>query len=63
MKGILTIYMTRHLVDAAGQPAPMSDEDAKAVYHLFTAAAYFFPLLGALLSDIIWGKYKTILIL
>lgn len=63
MKAILVVYMTRHLQDAAGEPAPMSDEDAKAVYHLFTAAAYFFPLLGALLSDIIWGKYRTIIIL
>jgi POT family proton-dependent oligopeptide transporter len=63
MKGILTIYMTKHLVDSAGQPDYMSDEDAKAVYHLFTAAAYFFPLIGALISDILWGKYKTILIL
>jgi POT family proton-dependent oligopeptide transporter len=41
----------------------MSDEQAKEWYHLFTAAAYFFPLLGALVSDILWGKYKTILLI
>jgi POT family proton-dependent oligopeptide transporter len=41
----------------------MSDEEAKKYYHLFTAAAYFFPLLGSLLSDIFWGKFKTIMIL
>ncbi len=61
MKAILTVFMTKHLLDSAGQPAYMSDEQAKQYYHLFTAAAYFFPMLGALLSDIVWGKYKTIL--
>jgi POT family proton-dependent oligopeptide transporter len=61
MKGILTVFMTKHLVDAAGQPDYLSDENAKAVYHLFTAGAYFFPLIGAILADVLWGKYKTIL--
>src|SRR5262245_14801554 len=63
MKGILTIFMTKHLLDSSGQPDFMSEEQAKAVYHLFTAAAYFFPLLGSLLADIVWGKFKTIMIL
>ncbi|MBI1379794.1 MAG: MFS transporter [Planctomycetaceae bacterium] len=63
MKAILTIYMTQHLVDSSGAADYMSDEKAKSVYHLFTAAAYFFPLLGSLLSDVFLGKYKTILIL
>lgn len=61
MKGILTVFMTKHLLDAAGEPAYMSEEQAKTWYHLFTAAAYFFPILGAILSDVIWGKYRTIL--
>ena len=63
MKGILTVFMTQQLLNAAGEPALMSDEEAKSVYHLFTAAAYFFPIIGSLISDIFWGKYKTILIL
>lgn len=61
MKAILTVFMTQHLITAAGEPAFMTEEKAKSVYHLFTAAAYFFPLLGALIADIFWGKYKTIL--
>ena len=61
MKGILTVFMTKHLVDASGQPDYLSDENAKAVYHLFTAGAYFFPLIGAIIADVLWGKYKTIL--
>ncbi|MFM9996853.1 MAG: POT family MFS transporter [Phycisphaerales bacterium] len=63
MKGILTVFMTKHLLDSAGQPDFMSDEKAKGVYHLFTAAAYFFPLLGAIIADVFWGKYKTILLI
>ena len=63
MKAILTVFMTKHLLDAAGQPDPMQDEEAKAIYHLFTAGAYFFPMIGAMISDILWGKYKTILLI
>ncbi len=63
MKTILTVFMTKHLLDSAGQPAFMSDEQAKQWYHLFSAAAYFFPILGALVSDILWGKYRTILLI
>ena len=61
MKGILTVFMTKYLLDATGQPDNMSDEQAKGVYHLFTAGAYFFPILGSILADVIWGKYKTII--
>jgi POT family proton-dependent oligopeptide transporter len=61
MKGILTVFMTQHLMNAAGEPAFLSDEKAKGIYHLFSAAAYFFPLLGAILADMFLGKYKTIL--
>ena len=43
MRAILTVFMTKHLLDSAGQPDYMSEENAKAVYHLFTAAVYFFP--------------------
>ncbi len=63
MKGILTIFMTQHLLNAAGQPDYLSDENAKGVYHLFTAGAYFFPLLGSIISDVYWGKYRTILLI
>jgi POT family proton-dependent oligopeptide transporter len=61
MKGILTVFMTQHLMTASGESANMSDERAKTVYHLFTASAYFFPILGAIMADVFWGKYKTIL--
>ncbi len=63
MKAILVIFMTKYLVDSTGQSAPMSDEEAKSIYHLFVSGVYFFPILGALIADVFWGKYKTIILL
>ena len=61
MKGILVVFMTKYLVDETGQLAVMGETEAKGYYHLFVSAVYFTPLLGALLSDILFGKYRTIL--
>ncbi len=60
MKAILVTFMTKYLVDAHGQAARMTDSDATACYHWFSAANYAFPVLGALLADLSWGKYRTI---
>lgn len=61
MRAILTIFMTKYLVDATGNDATLGDADAKGVYHLFVAVTYFTPMIGAMIADIFWGKYKTIL--
>ena len=63
MKAILVVFMTRYLVDAGGAPDVMTEAQAKSWYHLFSSGVYFTPLLGALLSDIYLGKYRTILLL
>jgi POT family proton-dependent oligopeptide transporter len=55
MKNILTFFMINYLA----LQAPV----AKANYHLFVSACYFFPLLGGYLSDRYFGKYRTILYL
>src|SRR4051812_41120319 len=55
MRSILVVFMINHL--------RMSQEDAKAVYHLFAGACFLLPLLGAYISDRYLGKYKTILYL
>jgi POT family proton-dependent oligopeptide transporter len=60
MRGILVIFMTKHLMDQGGELALMSEAEAKSYFHLFTSAVYFTPLLGALLSDVLLGKYRTI---
>src|SRR6056297_3413354 len=61
MRAILVVFMTQYLVDASHNDATMTDEKAKSIFHLFVGAAYFTPMLGALIADIFWGKYKTIL--
>ncbi len=63
MRSILVIFMTQYLLNSAGELDLMSETAAKKYYHLFCSAVYFIPLLGSLLSDIFWGKYKTILLL
>jgi POT family proton-dependent oligopeptide transporter len=60
MTSILIVFMTKYLVDRSGSPALMSNEESKAYFHLFKAAVYFTPLIGALLSDIWLAKYRTI---
>ena len=60
MNAILVIYMTKHLLDHHGSPAGMSDEDAKMWMHNFKTGVYFFSLFGAIVSDWLLGKYRTI---
>ncbi|HUQ71793.1 MAG TPA: POT family MFS transporter [Planctomycetaceae bacterium] len=61
MKAILTIYMIKYLRDWNGEPAYLSENNATAVYHTFSAAVYGLSLPGAILADWLWGKYPTIL--
>ncbi|MCB0354683.1 MAG: MFS transporter [Bdellovibrionales bacterium] len=61
MKCILVVFMTQYLRGISGELAPMTESEARYVYHLFSTANYFFPVIGALIADIAWGKYKTII--
>jgi proton-dependent oligopeptide transporter, POT family len=61
MRAVLVVFMTKYLVDRSGALAPMSENDAAASYHWFLFANYFIPLLGSIVSDAFWGKYRTIL--
>jgi POT family proton-dependent oligopeptide transporter len=61
MRAVLVVFMTKYLVDRDGALAPMSENDANKWYHLFLSANYFFPALGAIISDAFWGKYKMII--
>ncbi len=63
MKSILAIFMTKHLLDAAGQSAVMDNAEATEWVHNFGSAVYFFPIVGAVLADWLFGKYHTILTL
>ena len=55
MRSILTVFMIQVLL--------FQEAKATSVYHLFAGVCYLTPLLGAWISDRIWGKYKTILYL
>jgi proton-dependent oligopeptide transporter, POT family len=61
LKGVLVIFMTQYLMGRDGVLAPMKEEEAKGYFHLFVASVYFFPLLGGIISDALWGKYSTII--
>jgi POT family proton-dependent oligopeptide transporter len=61
LRGVLVVFMTKYLLDRSGALAVMNEDQSKAWYHLFVATAYFFPMLGAMISDGLWGKYLTII--
>ena len=53
INAILAIYMTTTLHFGQAQ--------ATSWQSIFKAGAYFFPLFGAVVSDVFWGKYRTII--
>src|ERR1017187_9284721 len=55
INAILTVYMTQHLHFGQAQ--------ATVWQSLFKFGAYFFPLVGAIIADVFWGKYRTIMTL
>ncbi|HEX5790932.1 MAG TPA: POT family MFS transporter [Luteolibacter sp.] len=64
MKAVLAVFMVQYLHLMDGWSATgMSEAKATESVHLFTVAVYFTPILGALLADVVWGKYRTIIIL
>jgi len=63
MKVILAVFMTQYLVNASGEAAYLTEAQAREYVAWFVASAYFFPVLGAILSDAILGKYRTIMLL
>ncbi len=60
LRAILVVYMTQYLRNRAGELAPMNEGDANFYYHLFVASNYFFPMLGAIIADAFWGKFRTV---
>jgi POT family proton-dependent oligopeptide transporter len=61
MKAILAVFMTQHLMGNDGKLDPMSGNEATFWIHTFVMVAYFTPLLGAVLADWLFGKYRTIM--
>jgi proton-dependent oligopeptide transporter, POT family len=63
MNSILATFMTKYMLDRAGQADHLSEATANEWYHTFIYCSYFISILGAVLADAFWGKYKTILYL
>ena len=63
MRAILVVFMTQYLMNSSGLPDVMPENEAQGYFHLFVSSVYFMPLFGALLSDGLLGKYRTILVL
>jgi POT family proton-dependent oligopeptide transporter len=61
MRSILTLYLARELYVHHPQFAAAPAAFAKAHFHLFVAAVYALPMIGAVISDRLLGKYRTIL--
>lgn len=59
MRAILSIVLIKYLpIDQL-----MTEQEANGVFHQFASWNYFFPILGALIADVLLGKYRTILYL
>src|ERR1700750_561556 len=61
MRSILIVFMTTYLMSATGKLAVMHDNAATAWFPEFVFGVDFLPILGAIISDGLLGKYRTIL--
>src|SRR5438046_8513607 len=60
MNSILTIFMTKYLLDKMGHLSVLSPTNAEAWYHTFVSALYFLPIFGAILADAVLGKFWVV---
>ncbi len=62
MRAILTVFMADYLYLMSDKIQPaMSKAEATEHYHTFSSWVYLFPIIGALLSDTLTGKYRIII--
>src|SRR5438094_9157556 len=61
MNSILTIFMTKYLLDKIGHLSVMQPANAEAWYHTFVSALYFLPIFGAILADAIFAKLRFVM--
>jgi POT family proton-dependent oligopeptide transporter len=54
INSILAIYLTQHM--------HFTDSKAASWSSMFKSGAYFFPMIGAVISDVFWGKFRTIFV-
>ncbi len=62
MKAILVVFMTQYLWLMGNEAGTaMTEVKANQIFHTFGAWVYFTPLIGALISDLVFGKYNVII--
>lgn len=62
MTAILATFLTKYLLDSSGKLAVKTENEANEIIHYFIMGVYFFPIIGAVISDVFLGKYRTILL-
>ncbi len=62
LMAVLAIFLKNHLTTWSGDPANLSETQVTKYTNLFQSVCYFTPVLGALISDMFWGKFKTIMV-
>lgn len=65
MRAILTVFLVTQFFNPSGNAAlqATAEAQANAQTHLFVSLAYFMPVVGALLADGLFGRYRVILAL
>jgi len=65
MTAILTTFLVRQFFNPSNDPSLSTVANARSsnMVHLFFSLVYFLPVLGGLLADWFWGKYRTIVYL
>ncbi|CAN5438431.1 hypothetical protein BH10BAC2_BH10BAC2_38990 [soil metagenome] len=65
MTAILTTFLVRQFFNPANDPSlsTVANAHSSNMVHLFFSLVYFLPVLGGLVADWFWGKYRTILYL
>lgn len=53
INSILAVFLAQHL--------HFTDAKAASWQSMFKSGAYFFPVIGAIVSDVLWGKFRTIM--
>jgi POT family proton-dependent oligopeptide transporter len=60
MRSILIVFMTTYMVTRTGARDVMIDAEARGNFANFVSAVYFLPILGAILAETFFGKYRII---
>src|SRR5207253_10395530 len=60
MNSILTIFMTKYLLDKMAHLSVMQPANAEAWYHTFVSALYLLPICCAILADAAFGKFLVV---